>query len=138
MNDKPYSRRTFLKLSTAAAAGLSISAAPNHRDMPHRILGRTGEAVSLLGLGGAHVADHGNMEEKAAIALMHAAIDEGINFFDNAWGYSNGASEDPHGQGTARRLSRPRIPNDQGREPPPQAGDGPPRRELASAANRRD
>ncbi len=93
MNDRPYSRRTFLKLSTAAAAGLSISAAPNHRDMPHRILGRTGEAVSLLGLGGAHVADHGNMEEQAAIALMHAAIDEGINFFDNAWGYSNGASE---------------------------------------------
>ena len=93
MDDRPYSRRTFLKLSTAAAAGLSISAAPNHRDMPHRILGRTGEPVSLLGLGGAHVADHGNMEEKAAIALMHAAIDEGINFFDNAWGYSNGASE---------------------------------------------
>ena len=61
--------------------------------MPHRILGRTGESVSLLGLGGAHVADHGDMEEKAAIALMHAAIDEGINFFDNAWGYSNGASE---------------------------------------------
>ena len=93
MNDRPYSRRTFLKLSTAAAAGLSISAAPNHRDMPHRILGRTGEAVSLLGLGGAHMSDHGNMEEKAAIALMHAAIDEGINFFDNAWGYSDGASE---------------------------------------------
>ena len=93
MDDRPYSRRTFLKLSTAAAAGLSISAAPNHRDMPQRILGRTGESVSLLGLGGAHVADHGNMEEKAAIALMHAAIDEGINFFDNAWGYSNGASE---------------------------------------------
>ena len=93
MDDRPYSRRTFLKVSTAAAAGLSISAAPNHHDMPHRILGRTGESVSLLGLGGAHVADHGNMEEKAAIALMHAAIDEGINFFDNAWGYSNGASE---------------------------------------------
>ncbi|MCY3792104.1 MAG: aldo/keto reductase, partial [Gemmatimonadetes bacterium] len=30
---------------------------------------------------------------KAMAALMHAAIDEGINFFDNAWGYSNGASE---------------------------------------------
>ena len=80
MNNKPYSRRTFLKLSTAAAASLSISAAPNHRDMPYRILGRTGESVSLLGLGGAHLAHHGNMEEKAAIALMHAAIDEGINF----------------------------------------------------------
>ena len=93
MNASPYSRRTFLKLSTAAAAGLSISAAPAHRDMPHRLLGRTGESVSLLGLGGAHLAHHGNMEEKEAIALMHAAIDEGINFFDNAWGYSNGESE---------------------------------------------
>ena len=93
MDDRPYSRRTFLKLSAATAAGLSISAAPNHRDMPHRILGRTGEAVSLLGLGGAHIADHGHMEEREAIALMHAAIDAGINFFDNAWGYSNGESE---------------------------------------------
>ena len=71
MDDRPYSRRTFLKLSTAAAAGLSISAAPNHSDMPRRILGRTGEAVSLLGLGGAHIAHHGNMEEKAAIATAY-------------------------------------------------------------------
>lgn len=98
MNAIPYSRRTFLKLSAATAASLSISAAPPHRDMPHRVLGRTGEAVSLLGLGGAHIADHGNMEEKEAIALMHAAIDEGINFFDNAWGYSNGESEERMGK----------------------------------------
>ena len=98
MNAIPYSRRTFLKLSAATAAGLSISAAPPHRDMPYRVLGRTGEAVSLLGLGGAHIADHGNMEEKEAIALMHVAIDEGINFFDNAWGYSNGESEERMGK----------------------------------------
>ncbi len=107
MNDRPYSRRTFLKLSTAAAAGLSISAAPNHRDMPYRILGRTGESVSLLGLGGAHIAHHGNMEEKEAIALMHAAIDEGINFFDNAWGYSDGESE--RRMGKALRGHRDRV-----------------------------
>ena len=93
MNDRPHSRRTFLKLSTAAAASLSISAAPSHRDMPQRLLGRTGEAVSLPGLGGAHLSAHGDMEEKAAIALMYAAIDEGINFFDNARSYSNGESE---------------------------------------------
>lgn len=98
MNNRPYSRRTFLKLSAATAASLSISAAPPHRDMPYRVLGRTGEAVSLLGLGGAHIADHGNMEEKEAIALMHSAIDEGINFFDNAWGYSNGESEERMGK----------------------------------------
>lgn len=98
MNNRPYSRRTFLKLSAATAASLSISAAPPHRDMPYRVLGRTGEAVSLLGLGGAHIADHGNMEEKEAIALMHSAIDEGINFFDNAWGYSNGEGEERMGK----------------------------------------
>lgn len=98
MNDRPYSRRTFLKLSAATAASLSINAAPSHRDMPHRVLGRTGEAVSLLGLGGAHLAQHGNMEEREAIALMHAAIDEGITFFDNAWGYSNGESEERMGK----------------------------------------
>ena len=98
MNNRPYSRRTFLKLSAATAASLSISAASPHRDMPYRVLGRTGEAVSLLGLGGAHIADHGNMEEKEAIALMHSAIDEGINFFDNAWGYSNGEGEERMGK----------------------------------------
>jgi aryl-alcohol dehydrogenase-like predicted oxidoreductase len=39
--------------------------------------------VSILGLGGAHLGEV--PEEKEAIAIVHEAIDAGINFFDNAW-----------------------------------------------------
>src|SRR4030095_10054962 len=53
--------------------------------IPTRVLGRTKERVSILCLGGWHI---GAVKEKTeAIQIMHAAIDEGINFFDNAWAY---------------------------------------------------
>ena len=59
--------------------------------MPLRVLGGTGEQVSALCLGGYHIGQK-NIEENQAIKLMHAAIDGGINFFDNAWQYNNGRS----------------------------------------------
>ena len=83
MDDRPYSRRTFLKLSTAAAAGLSISAAPNHRDMPHRILGRTANPF----LCSAWVARTGRPRQHGGEGrhrLDAPAIDEGINSL-TAW-----------------------------------------------------
>ncbi|MGQ9683276.1 MAG: aldo/keto reductase [Anaerolineae bacterium] len=58
--------------------------------MPYRALGRTGERVSLLGLGGAHLAEPSEAE---AIRIIHTALDAGINFLDNSWDYSDGASE---------------------------------------------
>lgn len=60
-------------------------------DMPYRILGRTGEQVSILGLGGAHIGFHDN--ENESIKIIQTAIDNGVNFMDNSWGYNNGASE---------------------------------------------
>jgi len=60
-------------------------------DIPLRPLGRTGALVSALGFGGYHL---GKLKsEKKAIHLVHAAIDAGITFMDNAWEYHDGRSE---------------------------------------------
>jgi hypothetical protein len=52
-------------------------------DMLYRTLGSTGEKVSLIGLGGAHLSRK-PMTEQSATALVHAALDRGINFLDNS------------------------------------------------------
>ena len=59
--------------------------------IPLRPFGTTGEQVSLLGLGGAHIG--GKLPEDEAIRLMHAAFDAGVTFLDNAWEYNAGISE---------------------------------------------
>ncbi len=78
----------------ASASG--VVARPTSPDMPYRELGRTGEKVSLIGLGGANIG--GRMEEADGIALMRAASDRGITFFDNAWDYGNGLCEERMGK----------------------------------------
>ncbi len=59
--------------------------------MPYRALGRTGEKVSLVGLGGYHIGVQ--KEEKESIRIIRTAIDSGINFMDNSWDYNEGISE---------------------------------------------
>ncbi len=59
--------------------------------IPRRPLGRHSESVSALGLGGYHLGKVGT--EREAIRLVHAAIDGGITFLDNAWEYHDGKSE---------------------------------------------
>src|SRR2546428_12279228 len=60
-------------------------------DIPRRPLGRTGAQVSALGVGGHHLGDLPTVDE--AIRLVHEAVDAGITFFDNAWEYYNGKTE---------------------------------------------
>jgi predicted aldo/keto reductase-like oxidoreductase len=60
-------------------------------EMRYRPLGRTGQEVSLVGLGGHHIGRQ--REEKESIAIIRAAIDAGINFMDNCWDYHDGGSE---------------------------------------------
>lgn len=67
--------------------------------IPKRALGRTGEQVSILGLGGAHAGRIGQKDRSEAKRLMHAAIDGGITFFDNAWDYHDGWGEEMMGIG---------------------------------------
>ncbi|MBV8882029.1 MAG: aldo/keto reductase [Planctomycetaceae bacterium] len=60
-------------------------------DMRYRPLGRTGERVSLIGLGGFHLGDIDKEED--AIRLVRRAVDAGVTFMDNCWDYHNGVSE---------------------------------------------
>lgn len=59
--------------------------------MPYRTLGKTGERVSLVGLGGWHIGKQA--DERESIEIIRTALDNGINFLDNAWDYHRGTSE---------------------------------------------
>ena len=61
-------------------------------EIPRRTLGRTGEQVSSIGLGGWHLGLP-NVDEALSIRLVRSAIDRGITFMDNSWDYNEGASE---------------------------------------------
>jgi len=61
-------------------------------DMPYRVLGRTGERVSAIGLGGWHLG-FPKLEERVSIRIIREAVDRGITFLDNSWDYNDGASE---------------------------------------------
>jgi aryl-alcohol dehydrogenase-like predicted oxidoreductase len=64
--------------------------------LPQRFLGSTGEKVTMLGLGGAHIGII--MDEPTSEKVIEAAIEGGIRFFDNAWGYANGLAEERFGK----------------------------------------
>ncbi|HET9622848.1 MAG TPA: aldo/keto reductase [Kofleriaceae bacterium] len=77
-------------------------------DMLYRTLGRTGEKVSLIGMGGAHLSRK-PFDEKAVAKLVHAAIDRGINFMDNCWDYGDGKSEKWMGSALAQGGYRKKV-----------------------------
>ncbi|HKO00194.1 MAG TPA: aldo/keto reductase [Thermoanaerobaculia bacterium] len=58
----------------------------------HRTLGKTGERVSPIGLGGWHLGLP-TVDEQLSLRIVRTAIDRGINFMDNSWDYNDGASE---------------------------------------------
>src|SRR5216117_3835523 len=60
--------------------------------IPYRTLGRTGERVSAIGLGGWHLGLE-RVDEALSLKITRTAIDRGINFLDNCWDYNDGASE---------------------------------------------
>ncbi len=68
------------------------TAEPATGTVPTRTLGRTGEKVSMLGLGGSHIGKS-NLSEAEAIKIIRTAIDAGLNFLDNSWDYNSGVSE---------------------------------------------
>ena len=93
-------RRDFLKSATVAAAGSVATAGaqsiqrspatqrPESPSMMYRELGRTGERVSAIGLGGFHIGKQ--QDPNDSIGLIRAAIDRGITFMDNCWDYNGG------------------------------------------------
>jgi aryl-alcohol dehydrogenase-like predicted oxidoreductase len=60
----------------------------------HRTLGRTGVRVSPLCLGAMMFGAWGNRDHDESVAIIHAALDAGINFIDTADVYSAGESEE--------------------------------------------
>ncbi len=69
--------------------------------VPTRPFGRTGIPVSILALGGWHLGLP--KTEKESTRLVHAAIDGGITFMDNAWDYNDGVSETRMGKALVGR-----------------------------------
>ena len=108
-------RRDFLRVAVAAASPIAVdhvldslrpilmaadtepggqateSADTAGGEMIYRRLGRTGERVSVLGVGGFHIGMQ--RDEQESIRIIRAAVDHGINFMDNCWDYNNGESE---------------------------------------------
>ncbi len=88
-------RRRFLQTAAATTLMTSLSKKLSHASesssVPARTLGRTGEKVSIVGLGGYHIGMQS--DERESIRIIRNALDSGMNFLDNCWDYNNGQSE---------------------------------------------
>ncbi|MFO0930741.1 MAG: aldo/keto reductase [Gemmataceae bacterium] len=105
-------RREFLQSSLAVAGAAGLAAAADGDDasrtgLPTRPLGKTGEKVSIICLGGWHIGSV--KDEQEAFRIMHAAVDNGLTFFDNAWDYHDGGSEEIVGKGLAMDGLRKKV-----------------------------
>jgi len=97
--EKNYTRRQFIQQSALLSAGVLLAAGSNSLlaessddGMSYRTLGRTGERVSVIGLGGWHIGQP-SLAEHESIQRIRQAIDRGITFMDNCWDYNEGASQ---------------------------------------------
>jgi aryl-alcohol dehydrogenase-like predicted oxidoreductase len=85
-------RRDVLKAPAVLGGASGISHGAAQSEMPQRPLGKTGEKVSLAGLGGSHIGKS-DLKDDEAIRLIRSAIDRGLTFMDNSWDYNDGQSE---------------------------------------------
>ena len=94
-SDAGISRRGFLGLAAAtilvAHADQQSARLESRNGIPYRTLGRTGEKVSLIGLGGYHLGKQADAQD--SIRIIRTGLDSGINFLDNCWDYNGGESE---------------------------------------------
>jgi predicted aldo/keto reductase-like oxidoreductase len=88
-------RRNFLKTAAATTVMTSLSKKLTHATdsatVPTRVLGHTGEKISMVGLGGYHLGMQS--DEQESIRIIRTGLDSGITFLDNCWDYNNGQSE---------------------------------------------
>lgn len=108
------SRRDLLKAAAATAAGAALGAVtpagatmgerdPDPPGMPRRILGRTGVAVSILGLGGQGRLELAKGDRDETAAIINRALDLGIDYVDTAPRY--GPSQDHYGEALGPRRN---------------------------------
>ena len=116
MTEKETSRREFFQNGAASLAALGLAGAfddpsrpipRNASGIPLRPLGKTGEMVTFIGLGGFHstMAKH----EKDSLRLIQKAVDEGITFLDNCWDYHDGVAEERMGKALAEGKLRDKV-----------------------------
>jgi len=87
-------RRDFLKKAAATSVVSSMATRLSHGaadSFPYRVLGHTGEKVSIIGLGGYHLGM--GSDEEQSIRIIRTGLDNGVNFLDNCWDYNGGVSE---------------------------------------------
>jgi uncharacterized protein len=87
-------RRRFLKAAAATTLMTSLQDKLAHAadaPFPTRTMGRSGEKISLVGLGGYHLGMQA--DEQESIRIIRTGLDAGINFLDNCWDYNGGESE---------------------------------------------
>jgi predicted aldo/keto reductase-like oxidoreductase len=114
MSPHAPNRREFLQAGAAGAAAAVMAGAAqaqperhNEQGIPLRPFGRTGETVTMIGLGGYHSTTA--EKEADSIALIQRAVDEGITFLDNAWDYHDGAGEERMGKALAQGGRREKV-----------------------------
>ncbi len=71
--------------------------------MEQREFGNTGERVPMLGFGAQRIVDGHGCSEEEAVRIVNHAIDSGVFYFDTAWVYSGGQSEERVGKVASRR-----------------------------------
>ena len=79
-------------LGALAALGVTTAAKGQGSGMIYRTLGKTGEKVSAIGVGGAHTGARVANQELST-RIIRSAIDRGITFMDNCWDYGEGEAE---------------------------------------------
>ncbi len=107
---KGRSRREFLEVALVGLAlGRSMVQAQeaSPAGLPTRPLGKTGQRVSIICLGGWDIG--AVREDKEAIAIMQEAVDNGLTFFDNCWDYHRGRSEELMGRALAEGHRRHKV-----------------------------
>lgn len=102
---KKLDRRTFLKTAGLGGASLAFSTGipkkgqgadavvddGTAKSIPTRILGKTGVAVSILGMGG-------SIDATGYLTLLRIGLNRGITYWDSANSYGNGKNEQVIGQ----------------------------------------
>jgi predicted aldo/keto reductase-like oxidoreductase len=102
--EKRMGRRTFLRTTGIGGASLAISAGfggkvlpaeteghISSKEMPRRILGKTGVSVSILGMGG-------SIDTTGYQLLLRIGLNMGVNYWDTSYNYGNGRNEEVIGQ----------------------------------------
>src|SRR6266852_9338373 len=74
--------------------------------MNYRKLGRTGFEVSDIAHGLWGVSGWSGSNDQESLSAMQLAIDLGCNFFDTAWAYGDGKSDELLGEITARNSKK--------------------------------